>query len=337
MSMTNRFSYHVEKYFGEYLPLHIGASANTCKSYRDTFVQLLGYIEATQGVKPDRVTLETLAADLVEGFLLHLEETKGVCASTRNQRLAAIHSFVKYLQRKELSHFDRCAAILSIPFKKAAQPSMAWLSIREVETLFSLPDTHTKKGLRDIALMAVLYETGARVQELIDLSVANLHLAPDSLYVELRGKGNKLRQVPVGGDAAALVTRYLNAHGIESPGSIVFTNNRKQKLTRAGVQHIIDKYIAEARRMHSGLFRHRYSNHSFRHSKAMHLLEAGVNLIYIRDFLGHSSVTTTEIYAKTNPNIKRKIISDNTMLSVAAERYDDAKREDLLNWLKTML
>ena len=335
--MMSNFSYHVEKYFAEYLPLHIGASDNTRKSYRDAFVQLLGYIESELRIKAGKVQIETLTDGVIEGFLLYLEETKGVSVSTRNQRLAAIHSFVRYLQRRELAYFERCSAILAIPFKKAPHPSMAWLSVREIEILLSLPDTRSKKGLRTLAVLVVLYETGARVQELICLTVASLHLSPDRLFVELRGKGNKLRQIPIGEDAAAIISKYLNAHRINASDDAVFTNNRGEELTRAGVQHIIDKYISEARQLHPDLFRRKYSNHSFRHSKAMHLLEAGVNLIYIRDFLGHSSVTTTEIYAKTNPDIKRKIIAENTMLGNAAAHYDEDEREDLLAWLKNNL
>jgi len=335
--MANSFSYHVEKYFAEYLPLHIGASANTCKSYRDAFVQLLCYLEAEKRVKPGKVTLETITADVIEDFLAHLEESKGISVSTRNQRLASLHSFFKYLQKKELSCFDRCSAILAVPFKKTQPPAMAWLSLREMEILFSLPETRTRKGLRDLAVIAVLYETGARVQELIDLTVAGVHLSPDSYYVDLFGKGKKHRRIPIGDDAAEILVKYLNAHGIQSPEAAVFTNSRGEKLTRAGVQHIVNKYIAEARKRHPDLFRREYSNHSFRHSKAMHLLEAGVNLIYIRDFLGHSSVTTTEIYAKTNPEIKRKIIVDNASSTRLAERYDESEREDLLSWLKNNL
>jgi len=330
----NRFSYHVEKYFAEYLPSFIGASANTCKSYRDTFVQLLGYIETKQRVKPSKVRLETLTVDVVERFLLYIEEERGVGASTRNQRLAAIHSFTAYLQRKELSCFEQCAAILNIPFKKTTSPSMAWMSVREMEILFSIPNTSSKKGLRDLAVLVILYETGARVQELIDLTVASFHLEPGSPYVELRGKGNKLRRNPVDVNAVAILKQYLDAYMIKSPEHPIFTNSHHEKLTRPGIQHIVSKCIKNARQMHPDCFKRKYSNHSFRHSKAMHLLEAGVNLIYIRDFLGHSSVTTTEIYAKTNPEIKRKIITDNALASSTSKHYDDTEREDLMAWLK---
>jgi site-specific recombinase XerD len=185
--------------------------------------------------------------------------------------------------------------------------------------------------------LSTLYETGARVQELIDLTVASFHIGAGNPYVELRGKGNKLRRNPIGEDVADILKKYLGAYRIEFPNASVFINSQHGKLTRAGIQHIIDKYIAKAKRLHPDIFRGRYSNHSFRHSKAMHLLEAGVNMIYIRDFLGHSSVTTTEIYAKTNPDIKRKILTENSLAGVVREHYDDNEREDLLGWLKNNL
>ena len=335
--MANSFSYHVTKYFSEYLPLHVGAAENTCKSYRDTFVQMLIYLENEQMIPPHKISLETLSADAVEGFLLHLEKAKGIGVSTRNQRLAAIHSFAKYLQKKEPSCFGRCSDILAIPFKKNPACTMAWLSVREIEILFSIPDLISRKGLRDLAIMTTLYETGARVQELIDLTIANLRIFEGNPTVALRGKGNKLRYVPIRQDAANILSKYLEAFCIEGDSSVVFTNSRKQKLTRAGVQYIVSRNINAARLACPDLFRQKYSNHSYRHSKAMHLLEAGVNLVYIRDFLGHSSVTTTEIYAKTNPDIKRKVIIENSLVETVAVQYSDEKRDDLLNWLKTEL
>jgi site-specific recombinase XerD len=335
--MANSFSYHVTKYFSEYLPLHVGAAENTLKSYRDTFVQMLAYLETERRTPPGKITLETLGADVVEGFLLHLENSRGIGVSTRNQRLAAIHSFAKYLQKKEPACFGRCSGILAVPFKKSPARAMAWLSVREMEILFSMPDPASKKGLRGLALLTTLYETGARVQELADLTTAHLRLCGGAPTVDLRGKGNKLRHVPIRQDAADILSKYQHAFGIVGDSEAVFTNSRKHKLTRAGIQYIVDKHIEAARAACPDLFRQKYSNHSFRHSKAMHLLEAGVNLVYIRDFMGHSSVTVTETYAKANPEIKRKAIMENSLVETVAARYDAEKRDDLLNWLKTEL
>jgi len=236
--VKNDFAYHITKFFAEYLPLHIGASTNTCKSYRDVFVQLIAFTETKCRVKADKISLDVVNATLIEDFLLHLESVAGVGVSTRNQRLAAIHSFFKYLQKKELARFAQCSAVLSIRFKKNPPPVMTYLSIKETEILLSIPDSSTKKGLRDLAVLAVLYETAARVQELIDLTSANLHISDVVPYIELRGKGNKLRKIPIATEVADILVKYISAFSSsDSLKSSVFHNSQKRKLTRAGVQY----------------------------------------------------------------------------------------------------
>jgi site-specific recombinase XerD len=333
----NRFSYHVTKYFAEYLPLHIGASKNTCRSYRDAFAQLLGFIEDTRRVNPDKVEFGTITANDVERFLLYLEEKKRVGISTRNQRLAAIHSFFRYLQKKELPCFGQCSEILAVPFKKNPPVIMSYLSIDEIKVLFSVPNKKSRKGLRDLAILTVLYETGARVQELIDLTPAHMSIDGEMPYVELRGKGNKIRRVPIAVEVTAILRRYMDAFHIRTNNEALFTNQQGGKLTRVGVQYIVNKNLNLAEQKAPGLRKRKITNHSFRHSKAMHLLEAGVNLIYIRDFLGHSSVTTTEIYAKTNPDIKRKILTESNLATDVGAHYDMKEKQDLLEWLKNNL
>ena len=335
--MVNKFSYHVTKYFAEYLPLHIGASKNTCRSYRDAFVQLLRFIENTRRIAPGKIDLETITSDDVERFLLNLEENKRVCISTRNQRLAAIHSFFRYIQKKELPCFAQCSDILAVPFKKNTPVVMSYLSIDEMQVIFSVPDTKGRKGLRDLTILTVLYETGARVQELIDLTPAHMSIDGDAPYVELRGKGNKVRRIPIAAEVAAILRKYMDSFHIRPGHDALFTNQQGGKLTRAGVQYIVSKNLKLADQKVPRLCKRKITNHSFRHSKAMHLLEAGVNLVYIRDFLGHSSVTTTEIYAKTNPDIKRKILTENNLVAGASNHYDMKEKDDLLDWLKSNL
>jgi len=329
----HEFPYHITKYFREYLPLHVGVSPNTEKSYRDTFVQLLTFMKSQYNIKPEKLTIEVFTVDKIEAFLLYLEESRKVSISSRNQRLAAIHSFCKYLQRKELSCFECCAGILTIPYKKTPEVPVTYLSLEETHLLFSLPDTKDKKGLRYLTIMIFLYETGARVQELIELTFSQIKFGRTP-SVELHGKGNKSRLVPISQDVADILKKYMISYKIEGEQELLFTNNRHEGLTRAGIQYIITKYIEMGKKTNPGYYRKKISNHSFRHSKAMHLLEAGVNLIYIRDFLGHSSITTTEVYAKTNPDIKRKYITENSASFSTSKKYGHKEKEDLLNWLK---
>lgn len=329
--MANSLAYLITKYFGEHLPLQVGASSNTIRSYRDTMVLLLEYL----GRDSPRaaVGLEDLDEASVSGFLLHLEEDRNVSAVTRNQRLAAIHSFVRYVQRKELSCYDQCSRVLSIPFKKADQKPMGYLAVEEVRLLLSVPDPSTKKGIRVLAILAMLYETGARVQELADLTLSQIQLS-ESPRVELRGKGRKVRLIPISSDVASIVGKYMAIHDVSDPAAPLFANSQGKKLSRAGVQYIIDKYVALAKARDGSMFCIKVTNHTFRHSKAVHLLEAGVNLVYIRDFLGHSSVTTTEVYAKVSPVIKKRHLLEHSAVLGDGGKYSSSEKTSLLDWLR---
>jgi site-specific recombinase XerD len=331
VAMANSLAYLITKFFSEHLPLQVGASPNTIHSYRDAMVQLLDFL-GDQSTKA-AVALEDLDEQHISDFLIHLEADRGISVSTRNQRLAAIHSFIRYVQRKELSCYDQCARVLSMPFKKTGQKPMGYLSVEEVRLLMSIPDSSTRKGIRALAMLAMLYETGARVQEVIDLTPARIHIN-ENPRVELYGKGRKVRMTPISEDVASILGKYIALHGIDNADCPLFANSQGNKLTRAGVQHIVDKYVALAKTRDSSMFTIKVTNHTFRHSKAVHLLEAGVNLIYIRDFLGHSSVTTTEVYAKVSPVIKRRHLLEHSMALGNGGKYSISEKSELLDWLR---
>jgi len=331
--MPASLSYLITKYFGEHLPLQIGASANTISSYRDTMVQFLEYLDQQHGTRTP-ATLADFTDAVVAGFMLHLENDRHVSVSTRNQRLAALHSFARYVQRKELSCYDQCERVLAVPVKKTAQRSMAYLSVDEIQLLLSIPEPATKKGLRALAVLATLYETAARVQELADLTLDHVQLGDSAGRIELHGKGRKTRTVPIGKDAATILAHYMAAFNITKPDQLLFTNSQGGKLTRVGIRYIVDKHVTLAKAANPAMFCVTVTNHTFRHSKAIHLLEAGVNLVYIRDFLGHSSVATTEIYARASPAIKERHILAHSATIADHEKYAQTEKEDLLNWLK---
>lgn len=332
----NTFSYHLTKYFTEYLPVQTAASPNTVHSYRDVFVQLMEYYKSEYRLPPEKLEYKEFTAERIEDFLGYLESARGISISTRNQRLAAIHAFFRYIQYRDPAGFEQCAQILSVPFKKAPVGPMNYMSIEETRLLFSIPDQKKDSQLRDLSIMVLLYETGARVQELIDLCPRNIRFS-STVVTELHGKGNKTRLVPVNADAAAIVRNYIRRCNRAEADEPLFVNRNKEKLTRAGIQYIIDKYVSTARTLHPNLFRDRITNHSFRHSKAMHLLEAGVNLIYIRDLLGHTSVITTEIYAKTNPKIKEEQLKKHSASVETVQKYSEKQKDDLIGWLKKNL
>lgn len=335
MSKTS-FSYHLTKYFAEYLPIQTAASPNTIRSYRDVFVQLLEFYKSEYHLLPEKLEYREFTPVRIEAFLAYLERVRGIGISTRNQRLAAIHAFFRYVQYRDPAGFEPCAGVLSVPFKKAPARPMNYMSVEEVKLLFSIPDQKNKGQLRDLAVMVLLYETGARVQELIDLCPENIRFST-TVVAQLHGKGNKTRLVPVNADAAAIVRNYIRRCDRTDADEPLFVNRKGEKLTRAGIQYIIDKYVSTARIQRPDLFKDRITNHCFRHSRSMHLLEAGVNLIYIRDLLGHTSVVTTEIYAKTNPKIKEEQLKKHSASMETVQKYSQKQKEDLIDWLKKNL
>ena len=336
MIKERSFSYFLTKYFAEHLPKQMGASPNTIQSYRDTFVQLLEFFKSEYRLAPEKLDYRDFTVERIEAFLAHLETERKISASTRNQRLAAIHSFFRYVQYRDPAGFSQCAEVVSVPFKKASVAPMNYMVVEEMKLLFSIPDRKDSAQLRDLAILVLLYESGARVQELLDLCPRHIRFQSTTV-VELHGKGNKARLVPINADASNIIQQYITRCSRTELDEPLFVNRNGEKLTRAGIQYIIDKYVSAARAMRQDLFKSKISNHCFRHSKAMHLLEAGVNLIYIRDLLGHSSIVTTEVYAKTNPKIKEEQLKKHSETMLTKQRYSTKEKENLIYWLKNNL
>jgi len=276
---------------------------------------------------------------MVEDFLIWLEDIKNYSISTRNQRLAALHAFFRYLQIEAPEYIELSNSILSIRTKKTPKVEMNYLSIAAIKELLSISNKYNKDTRRDLAILSLLYDTGARVQELADVLVVDIRIKQPST-ISLTGKGNKTRIIPLMPQTINILKAYMKDCGLFNETKIsspLFFNKRKDKLTRAGVSYIVNKHIQTARKKRPDLFPNKVSPHIFRHSKAMHLLESGVNLIYIRDFLGHSSVTTTEIYAKSNPEVKRKAIEQASQNIIPDEKLTKKEKDDLLSWLKEFI
>lgn len=323
-------------FFNKYLNIQRGVSINTIKTYRDTFVELLDYLKVNNKKNPDKVKIEDLNYNTINSFLDYLEETKGISASTRNNRLAAIKSFFKYISYSEPQYLSQCTNILSIHQKKFEQKEINYLTITATQFLLSLFDTKDKEQLRDLCIISLLYESGARVSELINIQRLEIRLTSPQTLV-LHGKENKTRIVPIDSSISNLISKYIETYKIKN-GDYLFFNSSRKKLTREGVNYILQKWFKIAKEKRPDLFPNSISPHSLRHSRAMHLLENGVNLIYIRDLLGHVSVTTTEIYSKANPEIKRKYIelATNELIGDTKD-FSVEKESELLNWLKTKI
>ena len=333
------FAMQLSRYLGAYLPGQSGASVNTIRSYRDTFSLFLRYCKDEQGLPPQKLTLEQITHALVEQFLLWLEKERGCQATTRNNRLAALHAFYRYLQI-ELPHMlSRCQEILAIPYKKTQKKVMTYLTLDGIKALLAQPDTTTALGRRDLVMMSLLYDTGARVQELVDLTMADIRLSNPTV-IRLTGKGGKARLVPIMTPTEKLLRQYLDEHDKDYAahgGYPLFCNRTGKSLTRAGVTYILNKYLSQARMAGERSLPESFSPHGLRHSKAMHLLQSGVNLVYIRDLLGHADVSTTEVYARADEHFKRKALEQAypspTPVSETTTWQKDA---DLLDWLKNL-
>ena len=199
-----------------------------------------------------------------------------------------------------------------------------------------MPNTSTNIGVRDLAILTLLYDSASRVDELISLKCCDIDFIKKT--VNLYGKGKKQRVVPLISSTIKIIEKYMQIYNLsENSTELLFFNSRNEKLTRMGINYIIEKYVKIAKENNPIEYQIKVSPHTFRHSKAMHLLESGVNLIYIRDFLGHSSITTTEIYAKTNPEIKRKAIEKHSENLSKKIHYSEKEKQDLLSWLKQNL
>jgi len=331
------FARYLTEFFTTYLSGQKNASKNTIYAYRDTFKLLLKYCQDKRGIAIERITLNRLTAELITGFLTWLEMDRKCSVSTRNLRLASIHSFFRYVQGEDPAGIYHYQQVISIPIKKAEKKLIEHLSPESMKHLLEQPDKGTAKGRRDLTLLSVLYDTGARVQELIDIKVCDLTLESPSV-VELTGKGNKLRRVPLMKNTVALLQAYLSGNSLDKQWKNqypLFVNNQHKKLTKEGVAYILNKYVTLARIKFPGIPEHVHP-HVLRHSKGMHLLQAGVNLIYIRDFLGHVDIRTTEIYAITDTETKRHAIEKAYPDIISSEMPDWSQDNELLSWLSAL-
>ena len=326
MNRPSDFSYHLTKYLGEYMPFVKNFSVNTIRSYRDTFKLLLLYFNEELNIPTHKIQIKDVSSATVKGFLEWLREKRSSSVCSTNIRLAAIHAFFKYLQNREPQYIFQCQQIMAVEAARAKKPTIDYLSVEDMRLMLSQIDESTSKGKRHATLLHLLYDTGARVQELCDLKVRDVHLG-NNPYVLLHGKGNKDRNVPIVTDVARRVEKYIVESRLSSTECLdmpLFFNSQRKPLTRAGVSYIVSKYAISARKISSS-FPEKITPHIFRHTKAMHLCQAGINIVYVRDFLGHVDLATTEIYAKMNIERLRDALE---------EAYPELPTEGLSDWRK---
>ena len=337
MKQSHDYSSMVSGYFKKHLAGTKNVSINTIRSYRDTFVLFNDYLESRHGFKLDKMGIGNLSRDIILEFLSYLETERGYSAASRNQRLATLKSFAKYVQVECPDEMALCQNILSIDGKGTSKPVVQYLSNRQTDILMEQPDISRPKGRRDLAMLLLLYDSAARVQELCDLKVCDVRV-DNPAVVHLFGKGRKNREVPITEPCAKVLRRYMQDNHLDRPecrNDPLFVNPQGKKLTRSGVSYILAKYICRANETANANMP-AITPHCLRHSKAMHLVEAGKNLIHIRDFLGHESIETTQVYAKANPEARRKALETMDKKMQTPEMPDWNDDADLKAFLKSL-
>lgn len=309
-----------------------GLSINTQKSYRDAFILFTRYIENQCKLDMLSYRIENFNAEIILSFLHYLSTELHSSDTTCNQRLAALKSFAKYVARSYPDFLKNSIMILDIKEKKVNNPVIDYLTKDEMEAFLQIPDKSSCNGYRDYLLFLILYNTGARVSEIVNLKISDISFG-DQSYVLLRGKGRKERTTPLWKKTDQLIQDYIKRKLNVSNGSL-FYGVRDNALTRHGIYEIIEKYAKIAKKQIPSLGNKKITPHTFRHTAAVHLLLSGVDINTIRALLGHSNVETTNIYASITLEMKQKAIDKCSLKS--PQRRPLWKEKTFTTFLKSL-
>ncbi len=326
----------LKRFLGEYLPLQRAFSPNTIQSYRDSLKLLLLFIAGNRRRISD-LSVADLSPAKITAFLEHIETKRGNGPTTRNVRLSAIHSFFDYLGMENPEHLDQVDRVLNVRFKRLDHRAIDYLQADELRAILDGIDQSTANGRRDCVLLTFMFNTGARVQEVVALRAVDLRLAtPPS--VRLFGKGRKERICPLWPESAQLLKQYLHDSGRDAKDDTpLFRNHRGNCLTRFGVRLILNRHVAKAAKTLPVLKTKRIHPHSLRHSTAVHLLRSGTDLSSIAHWLGHSHLTTTHQYVGIDLEAKRNALAKlEPMTASAGESKRWNTSEELLKWLESL-
>ncbi len=305
MAKTHLLGPWIRRFLLEYVVNERNLARNTQLSYRDTLRLLLPFVSEAIRQPLDQLAIDQLSPPLVQQFLGHLEQQRGCTVATRNVRLAAIHALARFIALRSPEHVAWCGELRAIPFKKTASSPLAYLDKAEMDALLEAPHRQTAQGLRDYVLLLFLYNTGARASEAAQVTMADLSLtSPPS--VRLVGKGNRVRHCPLWMKTAQSLTPLIMNRARSEP---VFRNRRQQPITRFGIRALVQRTVATASQHLPSLRDKLVSPHTIRHTTAVHLLRAGVDINTIRAWLGHVSLDTTNIYAEVDLEMKAKALA----------------------------
>jgi site-specific recombinase XerD len=331
------FARCVTRFLTSHLPGERNLSPQTIKSYSIALKMYINYLDSSLGLKPECVELKDVTADRILGFLASMEGP--ISPQTHNQRLSALKTFVRYALLEYPAFLLDGQRILAIASKRCSVNEIIYLEKDAMKSLLASPDQKSTRGRRDLAILSVLYDTGARIQELIDLKIKNIRLEKPET-ITLHGKGDKIRVVPIMPETAKIIEAYMGDRGFAGQSAFgdvyLFNSTNRTQFTRPGITKILKRHLSAAKAANPSIvFPNDIHPHALRASKAIHLLESGVNIIAIRDFLGHTSVSTTQVYLRVNNQAKRDAISQAyPALAEVVPQWKD--NDDLMALLKKM-
>lgn len=299
----------IQKFFLQWLMAQRNVSPETIKSYRDTFRLYLRHAESIYGVSPAKITITQFDADHIIGFLSYLDKERGNSPKTTNNRLAALHSFVKYLIFELPEYSGLLNRSLMVPFRKATKRQMEFLTEDEFSALKSACKTDTALGRRDMLMLLLLYNTGVRVSELVGLKLSDIHIDNQNTtaYILIHGKGRKERTVPLWKNTVKYLADFICDHNCNKTGSL-FANCLDGDLTRSGVRYRLDCLQKKASEVVPSLEKKNITPHTFRHTTALRMLQSGVDISTIAIWLGHESMITTHKYMEADLEMKRQTL-----------------------------
>ncbi len=335
MKQSHPVADYMHAFFYQYLAEIRGLSSNTVFAYRDTIKLLLCFCADRLRKEVDQLNIEEINDKIVLTFLNNIETNRGCTEKTRNARLAGIRAFFGFISREEPVLLKQCYHIRAIPLKRTEHKTVDYLDNNEMKAILGSTDSPSHKGIRNKALFMILYNTGARVGEIVNLKINDLRLDSPG-QVSFLGKGKKQRACPLWAETIESLNNYLKIRQPQNPSNEhLFLNDRGKPITRFGIGHIINKYAQKASQICPSLNHKSVGPHTFRHSTAMHLIQAGNDINMVKLWLGHADINTTHMYVEINMEMKRKILNttQSPTTNTKKNKLHKWQKPDILKWL----
>lgn len=333
--MTHPLANFMKRFFSHDLPIQKGLATNTLLAYRDTIKLLVCFAADTLRKSADELSVEEIDENLVLAFLDHLENVRSCTSRTRNARVAAIRVFFGFIAREEPVLLLQCQRVRAIPLKRTEHKKVEYLEENEMQTLLDAVDNNARTAVRDRALLLLLYNTGARVSEVVGIKIKDLRLQDAAAQVSLLGKGKKHRSCPLWTETVQALQAYLRIRTTQDTSvEQLFLNANGGPVTRFGIRHILRKYATFARKQCPSMMTKAVNPHTLRHTTAMHLLRAGNDINMVSYWLGHADINTTHIYVEIDMDMKRKMLEKANAPLVSKDL--PWQRPDVLKWLATL-